>query len=63
MFAEAGATVLNADVEAHPDHIDTPTHEVIEAAGGPPNISQPTSRIPSTSRDLLIAQARRMASA
>jgi NAD(P)-dependent dehydrogenase (short-subunit alcohol dehydrogenase family) len=34
MFAEAGATVLNADIEAHPDHINTPTHEAIEESGG-----------------------------
>jgi NAD(P)-dependent dehydrogenase (short-subunit alcohol dehydrogenase family) len=46
MFAEAGATVLNADIEAHPDHVDTPTHEVIESSGRtaeyiPTNVSSP----------------------
>ncbi|WP_251342484.1 SDR family NAD(P)-dependent oxidoreductase [Haloplanus halophilus] len=34
MFAEAGATVLNADIEARPDHVETATHDAIEEAGG-----------------------------
>ena len=34
MFGEAGAAVLNADIQAHPDHVETPTHEAIELAGG-----------------------------
>jgi len=33
-FAEAGATVLNADIEAEPKDADVPTHEAIEEAGG-----------------------------
>jgi len=33
-FAEAGATVLNADIEEEPKDADVPTHEVIEDAGG-----------------------------
>jgi len=33
-FAEAGATVLNADIEKEPKDADVPTHEAIEDAGG-----------------------------
>jgi len=33
-FGEAGATVVNADVEREPKDAETPTHEAIEAAGG-----------------------------
>ncbi len=33
-FGEAGATVLNADVESQPKVGDTPTHEVIRDRGG-----------------------------
>jgi NAD(P)-dependent dehydrogenase (short-subunit alcohol dehydrogenase family) len=33
-FAEAGATVLNADIEEEPKDADVPTHEAIEEAGG-----------------------------
>jgi NAD(P)-dependent dehydrogenase (short-subunit alcohol dehydrogenase family) len=33
-FADAGATVLNADIEEEPKDADVPTHEVIEDAGG-----------------------------
>lgn len=32
-FAEAGATVVNGDLEASPDHVDTATHELIEQRG------------------------------
>lgn len=33
-FGDAGATVLNADIEADPKAADTPTHEVIQQKGG-----------------------------
>lgn len=33
-FAEAGATVLNADIESDPKDADTPTHEHIREQGG-----------------------------
>ncbi|WP_440009130.1 SDR family NAD(P)-dependent oxidoreductase [Halomicrococcus sp. SG-WS-1] len=33
-FADAGATVINADVEQEPKDADVPTHEAIENAGG-----------------------------
>lgn len=33
-FAEAGATVINGDIDREPKDADTPTHEAIEAAGG-----------------------------
>ncbi|MFC4440371.1 MULTISPECIES: SDR family NAD(P)-dependent oxidoreductase [Natrialbaceae] len=33
-FAEAGATVVNGDLEASPDHVETATHELIEQRGG-----------------------------
>jgi NAD(P)-dependent dehydrogenase (short-subunit alcohol dehydrogenase family) len=33
-FADAGATVLNGDVEVEPKDADVPTHELIEERGG-----------------------------
>ncbi|WP_416841456.1 SDR family NAD(P)-dependent oxidoreductase [Haloferax sp. DFSO52] len=33
-FADAGATVLNADIDAEPKDAETPTHEVIRQRGG-----------------------------
>jgi NAD(P)-dependent dehydrogenase (short-subunit alcohol dehydrogenase family) len=33
-FADAGATVLNADIDSQPKIADTPTHEAIENEGG-----------------------------
>ena len=34
LFADSGATVLNADIDDHPDHVDIPTHEIIAENGG-----------------------------
>jgi len=33
-FADAGATVLNADIDVEPKNAETPTHEVIRDRGG-----------------------------
>lgn len=33
-FADAGATVVNGDLVAEPDHVDVATHELIENRGG-----------------------------
>ena len=33
-FADAGATVINGDLLAEPDHVDVPTHQLIEDRGG-----------------------------
>ncbi|KAB1185341.1 MULTISPECIES: SDR family NAD(P)-dependent oxidoreductase [Haloferax] len=33
-FADAGATVLNADIDAQPKDAETPTHELIRERGG-----------------------------
>lgn len=33
-FADAGATVINGDLVGQPDHVDAPTHELIEDRGG-----------------------------
>lgn len=33
-FADAGAIVINGDLLADPDHVDVPTHELVEERGG-----------------------------
>lgn len=58
-FAEAGATVLNADLDPDPRDVDaeTPTHEAIEREGGTAAFVETDVADPDQLRDLL-AEAR-----
>ncbi|MEF8789296.1 MAG: SDR family NAD(P)-dependent oxidoreductase [Haloarculaceae archaeon] len=58
-FGEAGAVVMNADLDPEPGDLDaeTPTHEAIEAAGGTATFVETDVAEPDQLRDL-VAEAR-----